>query len=67
MIITLQLIERSDGPTKYDGQYVVDYDPKPRTDATGEYVYLRSTANRADAKQFESTEARQLSKGLLTW
>jgi len=45
------------GPTHYDGKYLVDYDPTPRTDEDGEFVHLIVADRRQDARQFASIQA----------
>lgn len=42
--------------TEYDGQYVVEYDPRPRMADDGEFVHLVVTADPAKALQFASVE-----------
>lgn len=53
MPVTLKIIERIDGDPERAGEYVVDYDPVPRLDASGEFIHLITSPYIAKARQFE--------------
>jgi hypothetical protein len=53
----LRLVDRIDGEaTEFDGQYLVDYDPTPRSDGDEEYVLIVTTDNPDEARQFRTLE-----------
>ena len=55
---TLKIVGLVNGDlTEYDGKYLVDYDPTPRTDDDGEFVHLIVAGQRQDARQFDSMQA----------
>jgi hypothetical protein len=53
-MVTLKIIGLVNGvPTKFDGKYLVEYDPKPRLDDVGEYyIHLVATDKPEEARQF---------------
>lgn len=54
-MVAIQIVGLYDGTvTEFDGQYVVDYDPKPRMGPDGPWIYLTATDDPAKARQFES-------------
>jgi hypothetical protein len=58
-MITIRLTLRNDGArTRYDNEYLVEYDPAVRVDAFGvEYVHLVTSPKREEARLFDSVEA----------
>jgi hypothetical protein len=61
---TIKLLGLVSGdPTEFDGQYLVDYDPRPLVDKDGEegeFIHLDTTTDPAKARLFCSVEEAYL-------